>query len=64
MILLLSFGEVLLFLIFITMLRCNSLKEDNTAQLRQLNRNMTTFNDREELLEVIKDLNKKISKIV
>ena len=64
MVLLLVLGEILLVLIFIALLRSNSIKEDNTAQLRVLNRNIVTFNDREELIAVIKDLNNKISKIV
>ena len=60
---LLFIGEMLLGLIIIIMLRSNSIRQDNTAQLRDLNRNISNFNDREDLIAVIKDLNKKIKEL-
>ena len=60
---LLVVGEMLLVLIIISMFRSNSIRQDNTAQLRALNRNISNFNDREDLIAVIKDLNKKIKEL-
>ena len=60
---LLFIGEMLLGLIIIIMLRSNSIRQDNTAQLRALNRNISNFNDREDLIAVIKELNKKIKEL-
>jgi hypothetical protein len=60
---LLFIEEMLLGLIIIIMLRSNSIRQDNTAQLRALNRNISNFNEREDLIAVIKDLNKKIKEL-
>lgn len=60
---LLFIEEMLLGLIIIIMLRSNSIRQDNTAQLRALNRNISNFNDREDLIDVIRDLNKKIKEL-
>jgi hypothetical protein len=60
---LLFIGEMLLGLIIIIMLRSNSIRQDNTAQLRALNRNISNFNEREDLIAVIKELNKKIKEL-
>ena len=60
---LLFIGEMLLGVIIIIMLRSNSIRKDNTAQLRTLNRNISNFNEREDLIAVIKDLNKKIKEL-
>jgi hypothetical protein len=60
---LLVVGEMLLVLIIISMFRSNSIREDNTAQLRALNRNISNFNEREDLIAVIKELNKKIKEL-
>ena len=61
--LVITIGDVCLFMIFIAILRCNSLKEDNTTQLKSLNKNLTTFNDRERLVKVVRELNNKINKL-
>ena len=63
MVLLLIVAEILLALIFIIIWRSNSLIEDNTSELKSLNRNVSNFNDREDLITVIKDLNKKIKEL-
>ena len=63
MVLLLIVGEMLLVLIIISMFRSNSIRQDNTAQLRALNRNISNFNEREDLIAVIKELNKKIKEL-
>jgi acid phosphatase family membrane protein YuiD len=60
---LLVVGEMLLVLIIISMFRSNSIRQDNTAQLRALNRNISNFNEREDLIAVIKELNKKIKEL-
>jgi hypothetical protein len=60
---LLFIGEMLLGLIIIIMLRSNSIRQDNTAQLRALNKNISNLNEREDLIAVIKDLNKKIKEL-
>ena len=60
---LLVVGEMLLALIIISMFRSNSIRQDNTAQLRALNRNISNFNDREDLIAVIKELNNKIKEL-
>jgi acid phosphatase family membrane protein YuiD len=54
---------MLLVLIIISMFRSNSIRQDNTAQLRALNRNISNFNEREDLIAVIKELNKKIKEL-
>lgn len=63
MVLLLIVAEILLALIFIIIWRSNILIEDNTSELKSLNRNISNFNDREDLITVIKDLNKKIKEL-
>ena len=60
---LLFIEEMLLGLIIIIMLRSNSIRQDNTAQLRALNKNISNLNEREDLIAVIKDLNKKIKEL-